>query len=62
MKRNSKESNSKSTWIPVGSKHSGTVAYMEMFEAKGRLVAIPGVSRWIDGPVLDLSKAYLPEE
>lgn len=47
-----------STWTPVKSKRNGIVGYLEMFRTtQGGLVSIPGVSRWIDGPILNPQKA-----
>lgn len=53
----------KSIWCPVKSKRQGVVGYLEKFQTQyGVPVSIPGVSRWIDGPVLDVSKARKIEE
>lgn len=50
----------KSTWTPVQSKRAGVTGYLEKFITRqGVAVSIPGVSRWIDGPVFDESKAYV---
>ncbi len=47
-----------SVWVPIKSKRAGVIGYMEMFKTKsGQTVSIPGVSRWIDGQELDVSKA-----
>lgn len=47
-----------SIWVPVKSKAQGVVGYMEKFKTgSGDLVSLPGVSRWIEGPILDESKA-----
>jgi len=52
--------NMESTWVPVKSKAKGTVGYMEKFMTGcGTLVSLPGISRWIDGPILDISKAVV---
>ena len=52
-----------SIWTPVKSKRNGVVGYMEMFMTRqGFKVSIPGVSRWIDGPVLDETKATLIDD
>lgn len=51
-----------SVWTPVKSVRSGIVGYMEKFQTpQGIPVSIPGVSRWIDGPVFDISKAAIVE-
>ncbi len=47
-----------SVWVPVKSKAKGIVGYMEKFmTGYGTLVSLPGISRWIDGSILDTSKA-----
>lgn len=47
-------------WVPVKNKASGIIGYLEKFKTgSGVLVSIPGISRWIDGPILDPSKAVL---
>ena len=52
----------KSVWVPVKSKRAGVVGYMEKFETpNGVAVSLPGTSRWIEGPVFDLSKAEIIE-
>ena len=52
-----------SIWTPVKSKRNGVVGYMEMFMTRqGVKVSIPGVSRLIDGPVLDETKATLIDD
>ena len=49
-----------SVWVPVKSKRAGIVGYMEKFKtAQGENVSLPGVSRWINGPVFDLNKAEI---
>lgn len=55
-----KQQKLKSIWTPVGSKRAGVTGYLEKFISRqGVAVSIPGVSRWIDGPVFDESKAYI---
>lgn len=49
-------------WTPVKSTRSGVVGYLEKFQTtQGVSVSIPGVSRWIDGSIFDLSKAMIVE-
>ena len=49
-------------WVPVSSKREGIVGYLEKFRtAQGILVSLPGISRWIEGPVLDPQKAIAIE-
>ena len=52
-----------SIWTPVKSKRNGVVGYMEMFMTRQVVkVSIPGVSRCMDGPVLDETKATLIDD
>lgn len=47
-------------WVPVKNKASAITGYLEKFKTgSGVLVSLPGISRWIDGPVLDPSRAVL---
>ncbi len=42
------------------SNRKGIVGYVEMFMTNaGKQMSVPGASRWIDGPVLDESKAVI---
>lgn len=55
-----KKQEPKSIWTPIQSKRAGVTGYLEKFISRqGVAVSIPGVSRWIDGPVFDESKAYI---
>ena len=58
-------------WAPVhgitgyieGEPVRGITGYIEMFKhSSGELMTIPGSSRWIEGPELDLSKAKVIDE
>ena len=55
-----KQQKLKSIWTPIQSKRAGVTGYLEKFITRqGVAVSIPGVSRWIDGPVFDENKAYI---
>ena len=48
----------KSVWVPVMSRKKGITGYIEKFRHNsGKLMSIPGVSRWINGSKLDVTKA-----
>lgn len=72
MKKNTSKNNSvqaimneglESVWVAIKSKREGIVGYLEKFMTPcGEAVSMPGLSRWIDGPVFDESMAKLIED